>query len=164
MADADAKLRLRYPEYLGSRGVLDRESVESIFRESGFEYEFAFPGAEFALLDGFWVDFLFKAAVGGGAGAAGGAITMLAWKRLGIVLGKLHKHFRQGQLNIEAPDTHGIVSYKLPEGDAYQAAAEAIPGDYEKRTEDMYTVLHWSPDGEHWEVEWRHTETEKRSS
>ena len=83
---------------------------------------------------------------------------------LAIVLGKLHKHFRRGQLNIEASETHGIVSYKLPEGDAYQAAAEAIPGDYEKRTEDLYTVLHWSPDGEHWEVEWHHTETENRSS
>ena len=162
MAEPEAKLRLRYPEYLGSSREQDRAHVEATFRASGFDYDFAFPGAEFALLNGYWIDLLIQPAAAGAAGAAGGALTILAWKRVGVVLRQLHKHFRQGQLNIEAPDTHGVVSYKLPEGDAYEAAGDAIPADYEKRTEDMYTVLHWSPDGEHWEVEWRHTETEKR--
>jgi len=37
---ANIKLRLRYPEYL--RGEAEKESVETIFSESGYEYDFAF--------------------------------------------------------------------------------------------------------------------------
>ena len=53
------RVRLRYPEYL--RGEAQKAAVEAIFADAGFEYEFAFPGASFALPDGFWLDLLVKA-------------------------------------------------------------------------------------------------------
>src|SRR3984893_19238432 len=84
MSDAEAKLRLRYPEYLGSRREQDRAHVEATFRASGFDYDFAFPGAEFALLNGYWIDLLIQAAAAGAAGAAGGALTILAWEGGGV--------------------------------------------------------------------------------
>lgn len=143
-AEPTLKLRLRYPEYL--RGEPEKRSLETIFAASGYEYDFAFPGASFSLPGGFWVDLMVKGAEGGAA-VAGAAITKAAWARVVVVVKKLGKIFRQGKIEV-LEDGVPIVSYELPEGTDFDKAAEAIPEDYARERDiEISKTRRWLPDG-----------------
>lgn len=152
----DVRLRLRYPEYFN--GHEQKAEIEDIFRATGFDYDFAFPGAQFALPDGFWIDLIVTAAKGGAAtagGAIGLGLTKATWRLVTEGLHALGRVFKRGQVDVHVPE-RAMVTYEIPEGKEFDPAVTAMESDYELNVEDVYTVRHWSPEGSCWEVTWRH--------
>ncbi len=142
--ESGLKLRLRYPEYL--RGEAEKKSVEAVFSESGYGYDFAFPGASFSLPDGFWLELIVKGAEGGAA-VIGAGLTKAAWARVVVVIKKLGKIFRQGKIEV-VEDGRPTVSYELPEGTDFDQAAEAISADYSRHRDVAFSkTRRWLPDG-----------------
>jgi hypothetical protein len=128
------------------RGEAEKKSVEMIFSESGYEYDFAFPGASFSLLDGFWLDLIVKGAEGGAA-VVGAGLTKAAWARVVVVIKKFGKIFRQGRIEV-LEDGRPTISYELPEGTDFDRAAEAIPPDYARQRDIEFSkTRRWLPDG-----------------
>ena len=123
-------------------------AVTTILNQTGFAYRWHIAGGE---MHEFWLDLFVKAAEGG-ATIGGGILVKESWKKLVSALHGLKRVFDKGEVTIHRPDGWW-VEYKLPPGEAYDIAVDAIPDDVHRViVEEKHIERQWAADGSGWEV------------